>query len=450
MKKPLLYIFSLLCTGMYAQEHFSGINTSRRTGLLNASLNPAELANMSNDYEINVFNVSANVANNKISFSDIVSGSDFENLIFGGSEPTNLRGDLEILGPGFGFKMNKWAFAIMSAAKIKANFVDIDVNLGNAVTDAAEEAILTGTPVFINTDYNQRATATTWGQIGISAARELFDNEEHRFTAGVTLNMLFPGSYANISANRFRGTITRDGNDVYLSDADAEVNLAYSGSLAEDYTDSSNFTDFFAGGLNGFSADIGITYHWKDVDNGGGNRLTAGISVRNLGSMTFKDDNNISRNYNLAVEGAERLDLTQFEGVEDLRDIEQILMTNNQFFRSETISRDFKVKLPTVISAYADFKIYGNFIVTAYTQQKINEDNDNDQIAIQNIVTFTPRYSLNIFEAYVPLSHNEISGFTAGIGFRFGGFFIGSGSILSAAVSETDQADGYVGFRIGF
>lgn len=449
MKKPLLFMFSLLCTGAMAQEHFSGINTSRRVGLLNAALNPAELTNMKNTYEINVFNLSANVANNKITFSDIVTGNNFDNLIFSGDEATNLRGDLEILGPAFGFKMDKWAFSITSGAKIKANFVDIDVNLGDAVTDAATDAILGG-PVRINTDYNQRATATTWGEIGLSAARELFNNEEHRFTGGVTFKLLFPGSYANVSADRFTGTITRTGTEVYLDDATANVNIAYSGSLAEDFTDSSNFSQFFAGGLNGFAADLGITYQWKDKINGG-NILNAGLSVRNLGSMTFKDDNNVSKNYRMDVPDVAvgGFDLRQFENVDNLRDIEAIVNTS-PYFTSISAEKDFKVKLPTVFSAYADVKVYKSLFVTAYTQQKLNEDNENDQIAIQNIITVTPRYSIDIFEAYVPLSHNEISGFTAGLGFRLGGFFIGSGSILSAAVSDTDQADAYVGFRYGF
>jgi hypothetical protein len=450
MKKPLLFAFMLLCTATYAQEHFSGINTSKRVGILNASLNPAEFANMSNDHEINIIGVSFNVANNKISFGDLVKGVDnFENLVFGGTEATNLRGDIEILGPSFAMKVNKWAFAVTSGAKIKADFVDVDVNIGNAVTDAAEDAILTGSPVFINTNYNQRATATTWGEIGLSAAREVFNNEEHRFTGGVTLKFIFPGSYANMSADRFRGTITRTGTDVELTDASANINLAYSGSLAEDFTDSSNFTNFFAGGLNGFAADLGVSYQWKDRDNGD-TRLNAGLSVRNLGSMTFKDDNNVSRGYQLEVGPTESLSLNQFEGVEDLRDIERILSENSQYFTSTGEQKDFKVKLPTVFSAYADVKVYNSLHVTAYTQQKLNEDNDNEQITTQNIISVTPRYTVNIFEAYVPLAHNEVSGFTTGLGFRLGGFFIGSSSIISAAVSDIDQADAYVGFRYGF
>jgi hypothetical protein len=449
MKKTLLFAFAMLTAGVSAQEHFSGINTSRRVGILNAAINPAEFANLKNDHEVNIFNFSANVANNKITFGDLVNGEDFEDKIFDGDEAANLRADVAVFGPSFAMKRGKWAFGITSGANIKAGLVDIDVNLGDALTQSAS-GLIVAESVPIETDYNQRATATSWGEIGLSLARELFNSEEHRFTAGATVKLLFPGSYANMSADRFSGIVTRDltGN-VELTDAYANLNIAYSGSLAEDFSDSSNYSQFFAGGLNGFGADLGVSYQWKNPEDGT-QKLNAGLAIRNIGSMTFKDDNNVSRNYTLQVEEGESLDLNQFEDAESLTDVEAILLNNPEFFTAEVGQKDFKVNLPTVFSAYADYNIYNKWFVTAYTQQKLNEDNDNDQIGIQNVVTVTPRYSGDFFEAYTPLSHNEISGFTAGIGFRLGGFFIGSGSALTAIVSDVDQADAYFGFRFGF
>lgn len=447
MKRSLLFIAALFCSGSYAQEHYAGINTSKRVGILNATVNPAELANLSSDHEIHAFSFSANVATNKLTFGDIVSGDNFESLIFEGNEPTNLRADVDILGPSFALKVDKWAFGITSSAKIRANMVDVNVDLANAVTNSGIEALF-GT-YDISTGYNQRATATSWGEIGLSAARELFDDEEHRFTGGATFKLLFPGSYANMAASEFQGTIVNAAGNVNLTDASAMVNVAYSGSLAGDYNDNSNFTQFFAGGLNGFAADLGINYQWKDMEDGG-YRLNAGISVRNLGSMTFKDDNNVNRAYELNVAQGEFFNLNQFENAESLQEIEEILLANPQYFDARTPERDFRVTLPTVFSVYADVKLHNNWHATGFVQQKVNEDNDNQQIAIQNLVTLTPRYTTNFFEAFAPLSHNEISGFTAGLGVRVGGFFIGSGSVLSAIVSDTEQADAYIGFRYGF
>lgn len=84
--KKILFLLSLIVFNIsIAQEHYSGINISRRVGILNSSFNPAELTNLSNTYEVNVFNTSLNVSNNKVSFGDIVSSDeDIEDLIFDG------------------------------------------------------------------------------------------------------------------------------------------------------------------------------------------------------------------------------------------------------------------------------------------------------------------------------------------------------------------------------
>ena len=448
MKRTLLFAFTMFCAGVSAQENFSGINTSRRVGILNAAINPAEFANLKNDHEINVFNFSLGVANNKITFGELVGGEDLEDDIFSGSDAVNFRVDLDIMGPAFAMKRGKWGFGISSAAKLRANLVDIDVNLGDALSESAIDGLITGTSN-INTGYNQRATATSWGEIGLSAARELYNTEEHRFTGGATFKLLFPGSYANMSADRFTGRIERVGGDVTLYDASANVNIAYSGSLADDYSDSSGFTEFFAGGLNGFAVDLGVSYQWKDPEDSR-DLLNAGLSVRNLGSMTFKDNDNVSTTYRLTVDNPSGLNLNQFEDADGFEDIEDILEENPEHFTRVDNSGEFKVKLPAVFSAYADVRVYNKWFVTMYTQQKLNEDNTDKQIAVQNILSVTPRYSGNFFEAYAPLAHNEISGFTAGLGVRLGGFFIGSNSLITAVVSDVNQADAYLGFRIGF
>jgi hypothetical protein len=455
MKKPLLFIFTLLSTGLYAQEHFSGIMTSKRTGIVNASVNPAELTNIQNNFEINVFSFSTNISNNKISISDLTnSDEDFEDLIFSGSEPVNMNADIEILGPGVAFKLDKlekWAFAVTTSAKVKANIVDVDTDLGRALT--VDPVLGTELLAQINSNYNQRVTSTAWGELGFSAARDIFENNLHKFSAGVTFKLIFPGTYANIAADQFKGTVATDivNQQVYLTDASANVNIAYSGALAEGFDDMSDYTSFFAGGLNGFSTDIGFNYQWKDVNSNDDNayKLNAGLAFRNMGKMTFKDDNNESKQYKLNVPDGEFLDLTQFEDVENFDDLEDIIEDNPQYFQIINTAKNFKAKMPALVSGYADYNVYGRWNATVYFQQKLNKDNKDGQIAVQNTLSLTPRYTTNSFEVYAPLSNNEISGFTAGIGFRIGVFYLGSGSVITAAITDSKQADLYFGFRFG-
>ena len=446
MKRTLLFALCLTGTAVMAQEHFSGISTSKRVGLLNAGLNPAELVNMKGNYEVNVFNFSINASNNKMTFSDLTGGNDnFEEMLFSGSEPLNMRVDAQILGPAFGMKFKKWAFGISSTANVKASLVDINTTLGNAVTNGGVEE-LSEVYEILDGD-SQRAVGVAWGQIGLTVARELYNTEQHRLTAGVTFNLLFPGTYANMSAGRFSGTVTNDFGDVDLTDAHAEVNFAYSGSLAGDFSDSSNFSEFFAGGLNGLSTDIGINYQWKKLGEEG-YKINAGLAVKNLGKMTFKDENNESSSYLLDVPAGEYLDLNQFESAENIEEVEEILLASGYLDKTSG-AKDFKIKTPALLAAYADVNVYNKWYVTGFVQQKISDDANADQIVAQNIVSVTPRYSANWFEAYAPLSHNEISGFTAGLGFRLGGFFIGSGSAFTM-LADGKQGDVYLGFRIGF
>lgn len=203
MKNFNLIALFLISFNGYSQDHFSGITTSKRVGILNVGMNPSELANLSSRYEVQLFSSSLNISNNKISFGDIVNGNNLENLIFEGSEPVNFNIDSEFLGPAFAIKLLKWGFGVSSKGYIKANIVDVDPNLGSALTSNLINAI--GGSSVISSANNQRMNATTWGEIGFSVAHKIFENKKHKINGGVTFKLLFPGAYANIGLDRFSG-----------------------------------------------------------------------------------------------------------------------------------------------------------------------------------------------------------------------------------------------------
>lgn len=447
MKKSLLIITLAIANLSIAQEHFSGINTSRRVGLLNAYFNPAELTNLSNKFEINLFNTSINVSNNKVSFNDLVnSDTDIEDLIFDGNDPANMRLDLLVNGPAFAMKYNKWAFGISTNAVAKANIIDVDVNLGDALSNSGLNSIL-GTNS-INSNFNQKINAASWGEIGLSLARDLFESERYKFSTGVNLRLLFPGSFANLGLDKFNGTINNTVGNNSITNAQANLNIAYSGPIADGFTDANNFNDFFSSGINGYAVDLGFNFKIKVVDNPKDHKFNSGVSIKNIGSMTFKSDNNENTNYKLNIPNGQFLDLNQFQDVDNVADIENILISSG-YLTINNDQKDFTINLPTLFTAYADLKLVNKLYISAFTQQKLSDDSKNDFTTTQNSITITPRFSGENYEIYVPLSDNEISGFTGGFGFRLGGFFMGSGSILTAVMDDTKQADFYLGFRIG-
>jgi hypothetical protein len=446
----IIFAFFLVTNSLFSQEHFTGISTSKRVGIINVTNNPAELINLDNKYEVNVFNFSTIFTNDQLTFSDLISGDDLEDKIFEGTEPVNVRIDALFYGPSFAFKTGKWGFGINSMANVKANAINIDPKLGEAIQSGDLSNALTST--VLSSNENQRINGITWGELGFSVARNVMDKPKHKINVGTNLRILFPGAYSNFAASNLNGTVVNNFGDISLINASANVNVAYAGVLANDYNDQGSYNEFFSQGINGFAADIAVNYRWKNEDKPDDYRLNAGLSIKNMGSMTFKSDNNIDSNYILNVEGTESLDLNQFQSAESITDIEAIINdpSNADYFQVTTTKKDFTVKLPTVLNMYADVKVVSKFYVTGSINQKLKDDSENAISTTQNSYALIPRFVLKKFEVYAPLASNEISGFTSGVGLRFSGFYMGSNSILSAISNTGKQADFYMGLRIGF
>lgn len=445
MKKIIVTISLLLGFGAFAQEQFSGISTSNRVGILNGVINPAEFSNLSKKFEVNVAGISFTVSNNKIGFSDL-SSDNIEELIFKGTEPVNARFDGTILGPSVAMKWLKWGFAITTAAHAKFDIVDVDPTIGNAI---ANNSLILNTTI-LNNPNNQRLSGTSYGEVGFSASRTIYKTEKHQISVGTTLKVLFPGSYSNFGLSELDGTITQNATGAYLTtNSPATLNVAYSGNLADSFSNFSDYSKSIFGGLNGFSGDVGVNYRLK---NASGYKLNFGLSIRNMGSMTYKDDNNAASNYSLNIQpnaqNPQGLDLSLFQNVENLSQVEQILRDKGYLTQLPTESK-FKVKLPTTLCTYADFKIIPKLYITAYLQKKLNNNDGNFQITVPNIFSITPRVNLGFFEGYIPISVDDVSGTNLGLGFRLAGFYLGSSSIISS-LADGKSADIYTGYRIAF
>ena len=457
MKKILPFCFLFFSIYSSSQEHFQGLNNSSRVGIMTSTINPAELINMSNFCEVNVFGLSVNIANNVVGFNDLMSDN-FEEKLFLGSKPVNVRLDTQLFLPSVAFKLKRIAIGINTSAKGKLDLVDIDPILGNAIINNNVNNLAISE--FISNNYNQRLIGTVWGEVGITGAFHIINNATNRLNAGATFKLLFPGSYSNLGINNFSGDVYTVGTDTYVNNATANLNIAYSGGLSQSFTDFNNYSSSVFGKLNGFCGDIGVNYQWRDQpeDNPKKNKnkykLNLGLSIRNIGSMTFKDDNNFDTNYQLNIQPTLTrplgLNLDIFENIDNLSEIETILINEGYLDKTEAEKKSFLVKLPTTLNLYADVKVISKLFVSAFLQQNISDNNANDQITAQNIFNITPRINLGFLEVFAPFNTSDVSGFTSGIGFRLGGFYLGSGSIVTALLNQSKQADIYTGFRWSF
>lgn len=446
MKKILLTTVCLLCLNIYAQEHFSGVSTSQRTGIINAGINPAELANLETPYDIHIFSTSFKASSNRVGFKDLFNDSkQLKNKLFAGSKASSISFDGEIYGPSVAFRYQSWGFAVTTKAYTKLDVIDVNNDLGSALTQSVVNSFFTGSSTISN-DYNQRFIGTSWGEIGFSAAKGLYEDESNRLSAGATFKLLFPGSYANFGADKFTGTINNEFGRITLTNAVANLNIAYSGNLGEDFTQFSDYAKSLYGKPNGVAADIGVNYRLKDMTDGDHYKLSVGLAIRNMGGMKFKSANNASTNYVLAVQGTDTLELNQFQNVKGMKEVERLLLASGYLNKTSNDHKDFKVSLPTIFSGYADVRVIPSFYVTLFTQQRLKNERDNDQISSPNVVSVTPRYVGKNFEGWIPFSYNEISGVASGLGLRAYGFYVGSGSVLTALLNNSKQADVYIGY----
>lgn len=450
MKKIFFMVALTSFMSVIAQEHFGGISTSKRVGIINLEVNPSELANLKNHFEIQLLSTSFSVSNNKVGFKDVNSDTNIENLLFAGTKPVNFNFNCESVGPGVAVRLLKWRFAVTSKVNLKAGIINVDPILASYLTGSDVHAIPVGDfrdRTFLS---NQRFNGTIWGEVGFAVARKVWENEKALLNAGINIKLLFPGSYANMGVGNFQGTITNNATsgDLLLTDADADVNFAYSGSLAKNFTSSNQYTSSLYGNFDGLATDIGVDYQLK---KGNSYKLKVGASIMNMGSMTFNDRDNLSTTYKLKISGPQSLVLNYFDGVEDIPAIKQHLIDEaaqgNIEFTEITSNKDFKVNLPTTFNLYADVNLISKLNVTLFTQQKLHSNTSNSQITAQTIYSITPRFGIGFFEAYMPISYNDFSGSNVGLGYRLGGFFMGSNSVLSAMSSNPKQVDLYFGFR---
>jgi hypothetical protein len=101
--------------------------------------------------------------------------------------------------------------------------------------------------------------------------------------------------------------------------------------------------------------------------------VNAGVSVKNIGGMTFKDANNASNNYALNIPPSSTnglgLNLNEFQNVNSLEEAETILL-NSGYLINKQSNQNIKVKLPSTFIAYVDVKVVPKFFVSLYTEQK--------------------------------------------------------------------------------
>ncbi|AOZ98377.1 DUF5723 family protein [Flavobacterium commune] len=445
MKKRIylsLFAFASLCAAN-AQSYLGYVHDNY-AGVQGVLYNPASIVDSRFKTDINLFSISSSVTNDlygvKI-FDVFKDGYDFDlEAKKSFSNANNVAFNTDIMGPSVMFNIApKHSLAIFTRARAFINVVDVNGQVINDVTKDNSSSF----PEAQVGSFN--GVGNSWGELGLSYAAVLYQRGQHFLKGGITAKYLqgvanyhFKGTNITMAYNDtgsdLTSTYTTSGNAIYGSSQDF--------SLSSDVEINSS--------SRGFGVDLGLVYEWRpeytadradinDLKEVNKYKLRFGVSVTDIGSMKYADG--VRNGYNLG--GVFSQD--DFDGYDSFDDFME-----GEFGPGTTVNGAVKSNLPTAIHADVDWNIHNKFYLNANADFGVVSKTKLNQNSIANRVSVTPRYESKWFSAYVPISYMDYSKQAqVGFGLRTGVFFIGSGSILSNAVSKSSRAaDIHLGFKI--
>ncbi len=466
MKKLLSAVVVLLCLTASTSnaQIFPGYRTSNYSGVNGVIFNPANIADNRYKWDLNLISVNGFVGNDqtKLGFRDITKSSfnadSLKAILLRGDNP-NFKSlvSADILGPSFMFNTkNGSAFAITTRSRVFSNASGIDGTLARAIIDAGETngAVY---PASFNSYPDSKINTTGWTELGLSFATIFTKKDSKNFLkGGASIKYLAGTTNSYLRLQNFDGTIGSGVNGTYFTNTTGNLAINSTGADFTDYT----FKDFFKFSGHGVGADIGFVYEYRPAsitmadtiyqDNNFANKykLKIGLAITDIGRIRFEKDNTTSASYTANVPGEQQFLLNQFEG-KSVSQYKSILDQSPYFTTTSVSEAKYNVNLPTTLQLDIDYNMGAGFYADLSGQIGLTKNNDALNQYSYNSVSLTPRYEKGIFGIAVPFNYNELTKFNAGLSLRVGPVFLGSGSIFSALVNKSKQADAHIGIRFG-
>ncbi|MFK8262789.1 DUF5723 family protein [Capnocytophaga canimorsus] len=446
MKKIFIALTALFSVGVSAQQPFSGIRSSSYLGVQSTLSNPANIVASSKKWDVNLLSFQVNFANNA---TDLKLSSVKDDLFKLENDKISGVINADVLGPSFMVGGSKFAFALTSRARVFAHLNNLNTHLFKALS----ENKLTENYV-LQSPENQGVTANGWSEIGGTFSMVLFQDLNHVIKAGVTAKLLqgFTSSYVQINGLK-DAKIEVDGNELYLTNANAGVVMLNSG---VDFTNLKNVSDITKSYGKGIGFDLGLVYErqLESADDwcpncgiGRGYRYKIGVSLLDIGGIKYSSNPQNSFQYLLNVPAGKRFRLDNLG--DNLTQIQENLK-KSEYVKTGGISDSYKASLPTSLNLIFDYYAGSRFFVEFASQFNLVSKEDSAKNAYYaNSYSLTPRFEGKYFGFYLPLNYSDLSKFNAGVALRMGPLFVGSGSALSVLTNKSKQADVYFGLRFG-
>jgi outer membrane protein OmpA-like peptidoglycan-associated protein len=452
----LAVIGTILAQTAYSQT-YPGYRTSNYTGVNGVFFNPANIADNRFKWDVNLFAINGFVGTDQggLKFSDITHSFTADSLrskLLKGHAQVNSLDYVDILGPSVMVSLSpKTSVAFSTRSRVFANVRDVNGDLANALISPSNSGITN--PVALNGG-NSLTHATGWTEIAGSVAQVFTPAGSHSFfKGGITLKYVSGTADSYLTTNGLTGSLENiAGNANIVGPGTGNISLNTTDANFSDY----KLNDIFKFSGHGVGGDIGFVYEFRPVldyskytNDRWANKykLKIGISLLDVGSIKFDKTSNQAANYSVNIPAGQNYNLSGFQG-KSINQFIEVLNASPYFTPGTPQSNSYSVNLPTTLQANVDYLFAGNWAANFSGQFNMNKQKDFN-LYYYNSYSLTPRWENSLISVELPLNYNNLTQFNAGLAFRIGPFFIGSGSVISAIFHETKQADLHVGFHWG-
>jgi outer membrane protein OmpA-like peptidoglycan-associated protein len=480
MKKTLLAL-SLTAAGISLQaQDYIGFNQSNYAGVSGVYNQPASIVNGRDKFDMSLIGVSFYAYNNYVginnkafcqpfgpgpggfhNFADPNFQKDFMVTRDGGVNKKAFVGS-RIAGPSFMVSIDhKNAFAFAMSERNYVNIDNVTPEFARQLYTGLKDSTTWGLAL---KNKNLSAQEMSWAEYGFTFAHVFTENTEHFFKGGITLNILQGIQSAYVYVKDFNYKFT---NDTTLTVYNSQMNYGHSSNLnvlndpnikPGKNLPGTQLVDF-SQSYPGISFNFGAVYEWRpdfmkyEYDMDGQHnlwrndlnkyKLRIGLTVSDLGSIKFKKG---PTSFDFVS------DVTNFN-LHDINggSIPKIDSSLKAHFTPSTSSTTYKMALPTVISAQADYN-FGNNLFLNFTPYFAFQYK-NRIAKVHDITSFilTPRWDHKWFGAFVPVQYNLNDGFRAGLAIRLGPIAFGTSNLapfLGLGGKTVYGADAYVIVKI--
>lgn len=450
MKKlSLLFLIVLFSVTKGNAQSYMGYIPDNYAGVQGVLFNPASIVDSRFKTDVNIFSTSSSLNNDfyGISLFDLSKDS-YDANRDGVRTPSKNNGAIvysDVMGPSFMFNIApKHSVALYTRARAVVNATDVNGLLYDQLKDGLDDAndfnINVGSP---------NTAGHTWGEVGASYAAVLWQSKQHFLKGGLTAKYLVGG--VNTYAKGVNATSAfNQTNDPSTSTLTTTGTLTVGSS--QDFITGDEDVKFDSNS-KGYGADFGLIYEWrpdyesydlskaKAADNNFRDlnkyKLRFGLSITDIGSITYKNSKEEIYNLNKVVSQA---DLDAADGIDEILDLYTV---------TSTTFKNVKANLPTVLHMDADWNMYKKFYLNLNGNLSLVDKSALGKTSSANTVILTPRYETRWFTFSLPINYMEYSGMQVGTGLRFGPMFVGSSSVVTNLLSKQSKAaDVYFGFKV--